>query len=100
MNGWEDDCTENDYRAAESYLTLHFAPETARGLVGRLRYAPVLLFARDDVLRAARVEPILVDGPTRKVPLLLVRSNGRVLIADGFDRLCDGVDGPVPAKIV
>lgn len=112
---WLDDVEEHDFPAALSYLTLHFNEEIAASLVDRLRAAPVVHFAAKDILRASGLRPL--DASNRHVkhniekahdgkplsPVLLVRHD-RLLISDGFHRVC-GVhlideDALIPAKIV
>jgi len=115
---WAKEPQEHDYPAAASYLDLIYAPEVNRRLVKKLRHAPMTQFHAKDVFRASRL-PLL--GPAnyhvKKVrakiaaghelsPILLVRdeANGKVVIADGFHRMC-GVysfdeDAVLPCKIV
>ena len=116
--GWLGEPEEHDYPAAESYLSLIFDPKTAAGLVRRLRAAPATRFKSKDIFRAsglsllgisnARVErdrKKIKDGK-RLSPLLLVRdkANGKVIIADGYHRLCAvysyDEDAPIPCRIV
>ena len=71
-------------------------------MVARLRGAPLVRFKAKDIFRAARLSLLgssnsHVEKDSRKIrqgkslaPLLLVRDepNGRVVIADGYHRLC------------
>jgi hypothetical protein len=103
MIEWMEDCPEGAYRAAEDYLLLHFARETARGLVGRMRYAPVEWVGAENVLRAARLEPIHARAEGPQAPILLVRSSVALIVADGYDRVCAAALGgnvKIPVKIV
>ncbi len=81
---------EHDYPAALSYLSLVYPEVDAGVLVDRLR--------------RARVKKIR-DGK-KLSPLLLVRdkAHGRVVIADGYHRLCAvysfDEDAEIPCKIV
>jgi hypothetical protein len=107
----------HDYPAAESYLNLIFEAETAAKMVKKLRAAKVAKFKAKDIFRASGL-PLL--GPTnfhvrrdhkklvkgeRVSPLLLVRQPkaGRVIIADGYHRLCAAYslneDAVIPCKI-
>jgi hypothetical protein len=115
---WLGEPEEHDYPAAESYLSLIYDRKTAAGLVRKLRHAPPASFKSKDIFRAsglsllgisnARVErdrKKIKDGK-RLSPLLLVRDtpNGRVVIADGYHRLCAvysyDEDAPIPCRIV
>ena len=115
---WLKDVEEHDYPAAESYLSLVDGPEQVRGIIDRLRKAPVSQFKAKDIFRASGLSLLGVSNShvtkdqdkiahgTALSPLLLVRdpANGRVIIADGYHRLCAvyqaDEDALVPAKIV
>jgi len=114
---WAKAPQEHDYPAAASYLSLIYAPARVQKLVRALRRARMTQFHAKDVFRASRL-PLL--GPenfhVKKVrakiaagqkisPILLVRdeANGKVVIADGYHRMC-GVysfdeDAMLPCKI-
>jgi hypothetical protein len=99
---WLTDVEEHDYPAAASYLRLHHGDRVVAALVARLRKAKVVQFKAKDIFRASGLSLLgisnsHVERDRRKIrkgtglsPLLLVRdeSNGRVLIADGYHRLC------------
>jgi len=114
---WLDVPEEHDYPAAESYLGLiHDAPSAAR-LVRQLRQAPLSSFKAKDIFRASGLSLLgvsnsHVEKDRKKIlaghalaPLLLVRdkANGKVVIADGYHRLCSvygfDEDAVVPCKI-
>lgn len=115
---WLKDVEEHDYPAAESYLRLLYPDEAARALVQRLRQAGLAQFKAKDIFRASQLSLLGVsnshvqrDG--QKIsngialsPLLLCRASqlGRVVVADGYHRLCAvyGVDEDalIPCKIV
>jgi hypothetical protein len=93
---------KHDYPAARAYLNLLLSPREAKKIVDRLKRANVEEFAAKDILRAANV-PLLTasDGDVKKdrqliidktalSPLLLYRDPAfrRVIIADGYHRLC------------
>jgi hypothetical protein len=107
-----------DYPAARSYLGLIYDPQTAEALMRRLRAAPVAKFKSRDIFRASQL-PLLglsnehLRSDQKKIrkgkklsPLLLVRdaANGKVVIADGYHRLCAvytfDEDAEIPCKIV
>ena len=93
---------EHDYPAAESYLSLIFQGDVAKAQAANLRLAPIVLFKAKDIFRASGLTLLGVSNShvakdQRKIesghdlsPLLVVRdpSGGRVIIADGYHRLC------------
>lgn len=99
---WLAEPEEHDYPAAESYLRLLFNEGRAREFIAKLREAAVEKFMAKDIFRASRlsllgVSNLHVDKDRKKIikrtalsPLLLVRDeqSGRVIIADGYHRLC------------
>ena len=108
----------HDYPAAASYLSLIYDDRTTKALVARLKRARVVNYKSKDIFRASGL-PLLplsnahVKADEKKIvarqalsPLLLVRdpANGRVIIADGYHRLCAvyafDEDVVVPCKIV
>jgi hypothetical protein len=115
---WLKDADDRDYPAAESYLTLLYDKAAAASYVKRLRKARPVGFKAKDVFRASGLSLLGVSNShverdrrkirTRKKlsPLLLVRSedHGRVVIADGYHRLCAvysfDEDAEIPCKIV
>lgn len=108
----------HDYPAALSYLSLLYPERTAAGLVRRLRRARVSEFKSKDIFRASGLSLLGVSNThvkkdqskikkgKRLSPLLLVRDAalGKVVIADGYHRLCAvysfDEDALVPCKIV
>lgn len=99
---WLEDVEEHDYPAALSYLSLIYADELAEDWVRQLRNAPIRQFRAKDIFRASGLSLLgvsnsHVEKDRRKIregrelsPLLLVRdaANGRVVVADGYHRLC------------
>lgn len=99
---WLPEPEEHNYPAAESYLTLMYSDSRARKMVATLRAAPVEQFKAKDIFRASQLSLLGVSNShvvkDRKniksgvslPPLLLVRDeqNGKVVIADGYHRLC------------
>ena len=115
---WLDAPEAHDYPAALSYLTLTFTPPVAAAFVKRLRRAPITEFKAKDIFRASGLSLLgisnthivkdrkkILDGK-RLSPLLLVRDRerGRVIVADGYHRLCSvyqfDEDAVIPTKIV
>ena len=116
MKRWLDEPEEHDYPAAISYLTLMMPCVAARAIVEGLRVAPMTAFKAKDIFRASGL-PLLglsnlhvkqnLKKMRRKVklsPLLLGRTETRLIVADGYHRLCavyrESEDEVVPCKIV
>ena len=93
---------KHDYPAAQSYLSLLVQPSVAQKLVEKLKRARITEFAAKDIFRASTV-PLLgsSDSHVEKYrqliilkeplsPLLLCRdaTHGKLIIADGYHRLC------------
>ena len=99
---WLPEPEEHDYPAAESYLRLLFSDSQSAEFVEQLRAAPVGQFKAKDIFRASALSILglsnsHVEKDRKKIkkglplsPLLLVRDrqNGKVIIADGYHRLC------------
>ncbi len=115
---WSSEPDEHNYSAAESYLGLIFGESVAKAYVEKLRRGSMSEFKAKDIFRASRlsllgVSNAHVEKDEQKIesgqelrPLLLVRdsTNGKVVIADGYHRLCAiypyDEDAVVPCKIV
>jgi hypothetical protein len=115
---WLDEPEEHNYPAAESYLNLIRGPQKSAELIAALRTASLTRFKAKDIFRASQLSLLgvsnsHVEKDQKKMkdgkklsPLLLVRdtSVGKVIIADGYHRLCAvyGVDEDawIPCKIV
>ena len=109
---------KHDYPAAQSYLTLLFPPRVAQAMVGKLERAGIVEFAAKDIFRASRLA-LLGSGNShvdryRTIiihkqpisPILLCRDaeHGKVIIADGYHRLCAvytlDEDAMIPCQII
>jgi hypothetical protein len=115
---WLAEPEEQDYPAAESYLSLIYGTQAAAGFVTRLRDTEGSKFKAKDIFRASGLSLLgvsnsHVEKDRKKIqsghalaPLLLVRdkTNGKVVIADGYHRLCSvygfDEDALIPCKIV
>jgi len=115
---WHDDVEEHNYPAAGSYLSLLFPRKSAAKLVSKLRSAATTKFMAKDIFRASGLSLLGISNTfilrdRKKIaagkllsPLLLVRDpeNGKVIVADGYHRLCAvyAVDEEawIPCKIV
>jgi disulfide oxidoreductase YuzD len=115
---WLEAPEDHDYPAAESYLGLVYDALTSADLSARLRQVPMTGFKAKDIFRASGLSLLGVSNShveknLKKIragdalsPLLLVRdaANGKVVIADGYHRLCSvytiDEDAVIPCKIV
>jgi len=115
---WLSEPEEHDYPAAVSYLRLLYDEASAGAHVEKLKRAPIVEFKAKDLFRASGLSLLgisnsHVEKDRRKIekgqglsPLLLVRDSvhGRVVIADGYHRLCAvysfDEDAVIPCKIV
>ncbi len=115
---WLDEPEAHDYEAALSYLSLTFEGAAAKRCVEQLQRAPVTRFKAKDIFRASGLSLLgisngHVEKDRRKIregkklsPLLLVRdaARGRVIVADGYHRMCavygHDEDALIPCKIV
>ena len=115
---WLDKPKAGNYPAALSYLSLVYKVKEASRLVQRLRRAPLTQFKSKDIFRASGlplqgVSNFFVERDRKKIlegealsPILLVRDtiHGRVVVADGYHRLCSvyamDAEAPIPCKIV
>ena len=115
---WLDKPQKHDYPAAESYLSLSMDRQTARTAAEDLRNAEMTEFAAKDIFRASGLSLLGVSNShVEKVraqiarsdklsPLLLYRdkANGKLIIADGYHRLCAvykfDEDAVIPCKII
>ena len=116
--GWLDEPEEHDYPAAKSYLALAYRQGKAAAFVERLKKARIETFKAKDIFRASGLSLLgvsnghvakdkeKIESGKRLSPLLLVRDpvQGRVIIADGYHRLCAvysfDEDAVIPCKIV
>ena len=115
---WLPEPEDHDYPAAESYLSIIYDEKTTAAFVAKLKKAPVSKFKAKDIFRASSLSLLgvsnsHVDKDRKKIrdgkklsPLLLVRESGpgKVVIADGYHRLCAvysiDEDAMIPCKIV
>ena len=99
---WLTEVDEHDFPAADSYLRLLYSDKKAAKMVAKLRSAVIVEFKAKDIFRASQLSLLgvsnsHVEKDRKKIrkgvslsPLLLVRDKrtGRVVIADGYHRLC------------
>ena len=117
-NIWLDKPEDHDYPAAQSYLELLYSFEKAERIADTLKsYCKIITkFKAKDIFRASQLSLLGVSNShvsynlkkmkkgKKLSPLLLVRDNGKLIIADGYHRLCAAYhkceDMDVPCKIV
>jgi hypothetical protein len=115
---WLKKPEDHDYPAAKSFLNLIYDESISASLVNRLKKVPVSQFKAKDIFRASDlsllgISNLHVETDRKKIrkglglsPLLLVRdkTNTKVIIADGYHRLCAvysfDEDAVIPCKIV
>jgi len=115
---WLSEPEEQDYPAALSYLSLIYQDKQAALFERQLRAAAPAQFKAKDIFRASGLSMVgisnaHVERDQEKIesgqelsPLLLVRdsANGKVVIADGYHRLCAvysySEDALIPCRIV
>lgn len=115
---WLPNVEEHDFAAAASYLALIYPTRRRARLVAELKAAKLTRFKAKDIFRASQLSLLgvsnshvakdraQIDKGGRLSPLLLVRDekNGKVVVADGYHRLCAvyeiDEDAWIPCKIV
>ena len=115
---WLREPEDQDYPAALSYLSLIYDEATAAKMVDDLKNAPISQFKAKDIFRSSSLSLLGVSNShvnkdRKKIkkgvnlsPLLLVRDsvNGKVVIADGYHRMCAvysfDEDAIIPCKII
>ena len=113
---WLAEPEAHDYPAAKSCLSLCMPDEDAHEAMVNLVVAPMTAFKAKDILRMSREQLLTVDNQhvaknANKIhagkalsPILLVRSANRLIIADGYHRVCAvynlGEDEYIPCKII
>ena len=99
---WRKAPEKHNYPAAVSYLSLVMAPAKAKKLASVLKKAKPAQFKAKDIFRASGLSLLgvsnshvqrdlaKIEAGTPLSPILLVRDrrNARVIIADGYHRLC------------
>ncbi len=115
---WLQEPEKHDYPAAASYLSLLYKKRAVISLLDKLKRAPMVQFKAKDVFRASGlsllgVSNYHVEKDRKKIltgeslsPIILVRDDRsrRVIIADGYHRMCAvysfDEDAEIPCKIV
>jgi hypothetical protein len=99
---WLADVEEHDYPAAESYLRIIYSEDRVSEIMRKFRSTMIVQFKAKDIFRASQLSLLgvsnsHVEKDKKKIlegkhlsPLLLLRDqqNGKVVVADGYHRLC------------
>jgi len=99
---WLPEVEAHDYPAAASYLSIIYNPDRVTQIITDLKTSTIVQFKAKDIFRASQLSLLGVSNShvqkdRKKInkgialsPLLLVRDavNSRVIIADGYHRLC------------
>jgi hypothetical protein len=99
---WLSGVEPHDYPSAESYLSIIYQSDKVESLITALKAAPIVQFKAKDIFRASQLSLLgvsnahvqkdgkKIDKGIALSPLLLVRDEGnsKVIIADGYHRLC------------
>ena len=115
-NFWMKEPQEHDFPAATDYLELLFSIEETKAIVNNLQHALTITKAAKDILRASSLtllpeNNIHVKENMRKVkkggrlsPILLVKHDYKLIIADGYHRMCAAYylseDLKIPCRLV
>lgn len=115
---WLSEPEAHNYPAALSYLSLIYDEQTAIGYVDNLKQVKLSEFKAKDIFRASNLSllgisntqvkknQLKIQSGNQLSPILLVRDsvNGKVIVADGYHRLCAiytyEEDAIIPCKIV
>jgi hypothetical protein len=115
---WLAEPEAKDYPAAASFLNLLYDAATAKAFVKKLKNTSISQFKAKDIFRASGLSLLGVSNShvekdrnkikngTELSPILLIRDlkNGKVMIADGYHRMCAVYsfceDAYIPCKIV
>lgn len=115
---WLDKPQKHDYAAAASYLSLTMEPDAAKRAAKGLENVEITKFAAKDIFRSSGLSLLGISNSHVEKdraaiyrnedlsPLLLYRDtvNSKLIIADGYHRLCAvyqfDEDAMIPCKIV
>ena len=113
---WLKNPQQHDYPAALDYLELLFEPEKAQQFVDELKKVDTIKKKSKDILRASKLSLLPRDNihvkenlrsfrkDQKLSPILLVRYQAQLIIADGYHRLCASYylteDLEVPCRLV
>lgn len=113
---WLEDPEAHDFPAAADYLDLLFEEQDVKRMVKSLRDSPTIYKKAKDIFRASNL-PLLpksnihvkenlrkVKNGKRMSPILLIRQQSHLIIADGYHRICAiyylSEDQEIPCRLV
>ena len=113
---WLKEPQKHDFPAAADYLELLFDDQDSKAFVEKLKKARTISKKAKDILRASQL-PLLpkrnihvkanlkaVNKGQKMSPVLLVRDNHKLTIADGYHRVCAiyylSEDLEIPCRLV
>lgn len=114
---WRSKPQKHDYAAAASYLSLVYGQQAAENAARELESAAMSQFFAKDIFRASMLSLLgvsnshverdraKINSDQKLSPILLFRDkrNGKVIVADGYHRLCAvytfDEDAMIPCKI-
>ncbi len=99
---WRSKPQKHDYAAAASYLSLVYGQQAAENAARELESAAMSKFFAKDIFRASMLSLLgvsnshverdreKINSDQKLSPILLFRDkrNGKVIVADGYHRLC------------
>lgn len=99
---WNNNVDIHDYSAAESYLSLVYQKEKVDDIISKLKTSNITQFKAKDIFRSSKLsllgvsnshvkkDKINIKNGEKMSPILLVRDpdDSKVIIADGYHRLC------------
>lgn len=113
---WLNEPQFRDFLAAKDYLEFLFSPEETKKFVDNLKQAVTIKKKAVDILRASGLPMLSKDDNDIKddlkklkkgkklAPVLLVRHNYTLIIADGYHRMCAACyvsdDIEIPCRLV
>jgi hypothetical protein len=115
-NVFKKDPEKHDFPAAQDYLELLMTPAEAKKIAKKLQKATTIQKKSKDILRASGL-PLLPEdnrhvqenltkfhSGVKLSPILLLRGKERLIIADGYHRICASYylteDLEVPCRLV
>lgn len=113
---WKSKPNKSNYPAAYDYLELLLEPDDCKRVVKRLRRAKMSQKKAKDILRSSRLPLLPKDNihvrenikkskmGEKLSPVLLVSRKGKLIIADGYHRVCSvyflSEDYVIPCKLI
>lgn len=113
---WLAEPQEHDFPAAADYLNLLFDATEVKEIVEKLRAAKTITKKAKDILRASELRLLNKDNihvrenlqkvkkGSKMSPVLLVRHNSKLIVADGYHRVCAiyylSEDQDIPCRLV